>query len=168
MMDAGRRIERALQLADLTTSTVVPARESEVETGLLDAYLVACESSVTYRRRHRSVLRAGAVVDLMFLDADNPRSMVFQLDSLSRDLQNLPDEMRSVAAERTATELLGRLRRFDPEEAETVTDGVRTELVALIDAITGGLRDISDVLERTRFALPAEARPIWVGVPSWA
>ena len=30
-----------------------------------------------------------------------------------------------------------------------------------------GLREVSDVLERTRFALPAAARPIWVGVQSW-
>ncbi|CAM3694993.1 circularly permuted type 2 ATP-grasp protein [Tsukamurella strandjordii] len=168
MMDAGRRIERALQLADLTTSVVVPAREPEVEAGLLDAYLVACESSVTYRRRHRSVLRVGAVTDLMFLDADNPRSLVFQLGALSRDLQALPDELRSVAAERTATELLGRLRRFDPEEADMVADGVRTEIAGLLDAVTTGLREVSDVLERTRFALPAEARPIGVGVAPWA
>ncbi|WP_248491813.1 alpha-E domain-containing protein [Tsukamurella sp. PLM1] len=167
MMDAGRRIERSLQLAAVTRAMVVPEHGTEVEAGLLDAYLVTCESAVTYRRRHRAVLRAGAAVDLMFFDATNPRSLVSALGALSRDLQHLPDELRSAAAERTATELLARLGRFDPDDADTVADGRRGELAALLDAVDEGLREVSDVLERTRFALPAAARPIWVGVQSW-
>ncbi|WP_019203129.1 circularly permuted type 2 ATP-grasp protein [Tsukamurella sp. 1534] len=168
MMDAGRRIERALQLCALTASVVVPEAEPEVEAGMLDAYLVAGESAVTYRRRHRAVLRVGAAVDLMFFDATNPRSLTFQLDALAHDLQRQPDELRSAAAERVVTDLQARLRRFDTADAETVTDGRRAELSGLLDAVTDGLREVSDVLERTRFALPAEARPIWVGVPAWA
>lgn len=167
MMDAGRRIERSLQLGALTRAMVVPSHEPDVEAGLLDAYLVACESAVTYRRRHRAVLRASAAIDLMFFDATNPRSLVFALEALSRDLQQLPDELRSVAAERTASELLGRLGRFDPDDAETVVDGRRAELAGLLEAVDEDLREVSDVLERTRFALPAAARPIWVGVQSW-
>lgn len=167
MMDAGRRIERALQLSAVTRAMVVPENAAEVEAGLLEAYLVSCESAVTYRRRHRAVLRAGAAVELMFLDATNPRSLVAALTTLSSDLGRLPDELRSATCERTVGEALGRLGRFDPDDAEIVADGRRAELEGLLDAVDEGLREVSDVLERTRFAPPAAARPIWVGVQSW-
>ncbi|GAB3126631.1 circularly permuted type 2 ATP-grasp protein [Tsukamurella serpentis] len=168
MMDAGRRIERSLQLGALTRAMVAPSQEPDIEAALLEAYLVSCESAVTYRRRHRAVLRVGAAIDLMFFDPTNPRSLVSALAALATDLQSLPDELRSAAAERTAAELSARVGRFDPAEADTVVDGRRTALEGLIDAVDEGLREVSDVLERTRFALPAAARPIWVGVQSWA
>ncbi len=168
MMDAGRRIERGLQLTAVTRAMLVPENPAEVEAGLLDAYLVSCESAVTYRRRHRAVLRVAPAVELMFLDATNPRSLVAALTALSTDLAQLPDELRSPACERTVGEALARLGRFDPDDAETVADGTRAELSALLDAVDESLREVSDVLERTRFALPAAARPIWVGVQSWA
>lgn len=167
MMDAGRRIERALQLSAVTRAMVVPDNPAEIEAVLLDAYLVTCESAVTYRRRHRGVLRAGAAVDLMFLDATNPRSLVAALTALGSDLAALPDELRSPMCERTVGEVLARLGRFDPDDAETVADGRRSEIDGLLDAVEEGLREISDVLERTRFAPPAAARPLWVGVQSW-
>lgn len=167
MMDAGRRIERALQLTAVTRAMVVPENPAEIEAGLLDAYLVTCESAVTYRRRHRAVLRAGAAVDLMFLDATNPRSLVSALTALSADLAQLPDELRSATCERTVGEVLAQLGRFDLDDAETIVDGRRSEIEVLLDAVDEGVRDVSDVLERTRFAPPAAARPIWVGVQSW-
>ncbi len=168
MMDAGRRIERGLQLSAVTRAMVVPENAPEIESGLLDAYLVTCESAVTYRRRHRGVLRAGAAVDLMFLDATNPRSLVSVLTALSNDLGQLPDELRSATCERTVSEALARLGRFDLDDVDAVADGRRSELEALLDGVDDGLREVSDVLERTRFAPPAAARPLWVGVQSWA
>ncbi|KXP01556.1 circularly permuted type 2 ATP-grasp protein [Tsukamurella pseudospumae] len=167
MMDAGRRIERSLQLSAVTRAMVVPTAAADVDAGMLEAYLVTCESAVTYRRRHRAVLRASAAVDLMFLDATNPRSLVAALGALAEGLAQLPDELRSPTCERTVGEALTRLHRFDPDEVETVVDGRRAELEGLLDAVDEALREVSDVLERTRFALPAAARPIWVGVQSW-
>jgi uncharacterized circularly permuted ATP-grasp superfamily protein/uncharacterized alpha-E superfamily protein len=163
MMDTGRRIERALQLAELTTRVLVPVRDPETEAGLIDAYLVACESAVTYRRRHPALIRVGAVVDLMFFDPSNPRSMIFQLDALRADLAGLPDELRSAPVERAVEEQIGRLHRFVIEDAELAEDGRRTELDALVAGTASALREVSTTLERTRFAPPAQMRPLWLG-----
>ena len=70
-------------------------------------------------------------------------------------------------SERTVGEVLAQLGRFDLDDAETIVDGRRSEIEVLLDAVDEGVRDVSDVLERTRFAPPAAARPIWVGVQSW-
>ncbi|MFC7752849.1 alpha-E domain-containing protein [Tsukamurella soli] len=163
MMDAGRRIERSLQLVALTMHTVVPERDAETETALLDAYLVACESAVTYRRRHHSVTLARSAVDLMYFDEANPRSLIYQLGRLRSDLTELPDELRSGPAERVVEDLTAQVERFDPDDTDIVEDGWRAPLAALLTAIGDGLQEVSDVLERTRFAPPGQARPLWSG-----
>ncbi len=164
MMDAGRRIERTQQLATLTAATMVPVRDPDTESALVDAYLVACESSVTYRRRHHAVNLARSAVDLMFFDETNPRSVIFQLNMLRSDLVELPDELRSGPAERIVEDLIGQIERFDPDDTDAVGEsGHRDALAELLGTVGDGLREVSDVLERTRFAPPGLARPLWSG-----
>ena len=49
---------------------------------LLESVLTAAESIITYRRRYRSQAQLETVLDLLLLDADNPRSLAYQLDRL--------------------------------------------------------------------------------------
>ncbi|GAA1089223.1 circularly permuted type 2 ATP-grasp protein [Tsukamurella spumae] len=163
MQDVGRRIERALQLVDLTRQVLVPARDPETDTVMIESYLVAGESSVTYRRRHRAVIRAGAALALMFFDDTNPRSLIYQLTRLRNDLAQLPDELRSGPAERLVEEQITQVGRFDADDTDVQDDGRREVLDTLLTGVARGLREVSDVLERTRLAPPAQARPLWSG-----
>lgn len=163
MMDAGRRIERTLALTALTREIVVPTTDPDTESALLDAYLVINESSVTYRRLYPGPPQSEQTMALMLFDETNPRSAIFQLTALRGDLAELPDELRSGAAERTVEELITALQRFDPDDVEVLGDGRRVELETLLTVLRDGLQSMSDVLERTRFAPPAAARPLWAG-----
>lgn len=163
MQDAGRRIERSLQLVDLTRQALVPVRDSETETVMIESYLVAGESSVTYRRRHRSVIRASEAVALMFFDDTNPRSLIYQLTRLRSDLVRLPDELRSGPAERLVEEQITQVGRFDADDTDIQEDGRREVLDVLLTGVDRGLREVSDVLERSRLAPPARSRPLWSG-----
>lgn len=163
MHDSGRRIERSLQLADLTREALVPVHDPEADAVMIESYLLAGESSVTYRRRYRSVFMARDAVDLMFFDETNPRSLIYQLTRLRSDLARLPDELRSGPAERLVEEQITQVGRFDRDDTDVVEDGRRSQLAALLDGVDQGLREVSDVLERTRFAPPAQARPLWSG-----
>lgn len=89
-MDAGRRIERALQLVALLRSTLRTANGTATESLLLESVLTTAESIITYRRRYRSQAQVETVLDLLLLDAGNPRSVVFQLDRLGADVAQLP------------------------------------------------------------------------------
>ncbi|OZG28572.1 hypothetical protein BH683_013690 [Williamsia sp. 1138] len=161
-MDIGRRIERAQVLAALTAAVLVTQRDADTEQGLLEAYLVANESAIIYRRRNRGIVRLGSVAALMLFDEGNPRAMIYQLATLRDDLMSLPADVRSAAAERVAEDLVSELRRVDPVDLAAIgAGGRRVELDELMRTLNSGLREISDVLGRTRFAYPVEMQPLW-------
>ncbi len=83
-MDAGRRIERGIQLAPCSTPPSPPSATPPADSLLLESVLTAAESIITYRRRYRSQAQIETVLDLVLLDAANPRSLAFQLDRLAR------------------------------------------------------------------------------------
>ena len=75
--DIGRRIERALVVAELVDACVHgPAGTDVVEAASLEVLLAANESLVAYRRNHRSDIELGAALDLVVADPDNPRAFV--------------------------------------------------------------------------------------------
>ncbi|MGV7507407.1 alpha-E domain-containing protein, partial [Mycobacterium kansasii] len=86
-----------------------------------EAMLEACESSVIYRRRTLGKISIAAVTDLMLFDAQNPRSLQFQLERLRTNLKNLPSSTGSSRPERIVDEISARLRRSDPVELEEIT-----------------------------------------------
>ncbi|WP_238419326.1 circularly permuted type 2 ATP-grasp protein [Gordonia sp. 'Campus'] len=163
-MDLGRRIERALTLADLTRAFFVDAGDTDVEQALMESFLVANESSVIYRRRNRGLYRPDGVVDLLLFDPTNPRSMIFSLEKMNADLSAAPETLRSAGAERAVQEMIAELRRSDPADLVRVdAQRRRPDLDELMGTLHAGLRDLSDLLTRTRFATPQQARPIWGG-----
>jgi uncharacterized circularly permuted ATP-grasp superfamily protein/uncharacterized alpha-E superfamily protein len=161
-MDIGRRIERAQMLAALTSAVLVQQHDADTEQGLLEAYLVANESAIIYRRRNRGIVRLGAVAALLLFDEGNPRAMIYQLHTLREDLTALPSDVRSAAAERIVEDLVSELRRVDPVDLGAIgAGGRREELAELMRTLDSGLREISDVLGRTRFSYPVEMQPLW-------
>jgi uncharacterized alpha-E superfamily protein len=163
-MDVGRRIERAVTLADLTLAMFADAQDTDVEQALLESYLVANESSIIYRRRNRGLYQPAGVAELLLFDPTNPRSMIFSLERLNSALSSVPETLRSAGAERAVQDMIAELRRSDPVDLVHVdTERRRPELVELMTTLRTGARELSDLLTRTRFATPRQARPIWAG-----
>lgn len=162
VMDIGKRIERALSLASLMSATLVEERDEATERALVECVLVAAESAVTFRRRHRRV-RLAAVAQLLLFDLANPRSLAYLLDRIRENLRALPDSSGASQPELIVEEMLARLRRADAVELETVVDGTRPELADLLSAIHGGLTELSDLLLRGPLSLPGGTRPLWGG-----
>jgi len=88
-MDAGRRIERALQLARLLKGCLVQSYRPAVATLVQESTLIAAESIITHRRRYPAQSGADTVLELLLIDRDNPRSLAFQLDRLASDLRRI-------------------------------------------------------------------------------
>ncbi|OBA64015.1 MULTISPECIES: circularly permuted type 2 ATP-grasp protein [Gordonia] len=164
LMDLGRRIERVITLADLTRKLFEYEHPLDMEQALLESYLSATESSVIYRRRNRGLYRAEAVAELLMFDETNPRAMIYQLTKMHDDLASLPEALRSAAAERAVEEMTAELRRCGPADLSSVDgNGQRAELVELTSTLRDRARALSDLLNRTRFAPPRTAQPIWGG-----
>jgi uncharacterized circularly permuted ATP-grasp superfamily protein/uncharacterized alpha-E superfamily protein len=162
MMDIGKRIERGLALTALLGATLTTLRSPGAEQTVTESSLVACESSVIYRRRNLGAVSVAAVADLVLLDAENPRSLVYQYERLRADIKSLPGSSGSSRPERLVDEIGTRLRRLDPADLEEVTsDGRRGELVDLLDTLHADLRELSHVITATHLSLPGGMQPLW-------
>ncbi len=128
-MDAGRRLERIIAVCELLRGIAVERCDPVVEQALLEAFLVANESAVIYRRRNRGMFRLRSVIMLSVLDETNPRSVIHQLDALHDDWDRLPDEVRSAAVERTVSDLVADVRRVEVGDLVAADDtGTRVAL----------------------------------------
>jgi len=148
-LEIGRRMERALQAAELLQGSLLNAA-SDLEP-CLQVLLQIADSSITYRRRYPTVVRADLVLGLLIVDESNPRSVGFQLASLLHQINRLqerePDTensnerqvaVKALSSVRSAPmELISR-RNADGDFAaleELVTD-LKTTLWELSDSLT--------------------------------
>jgi uncharacterized alpha-E superfamily protein len=154
-MDAGRRIERGQQLAALLRATVTVERSTATDSLLLESVLIAAESIITYRRRYRSHAQVETLLDLLVLDADNPRSLASQLDQLAVDVRliarldrgpRLSEPERLVLEASTALRLADTALLAGPRE-----DGARPELDGFLTRILELLYRTADAIDRDRF-----------------
>ena len=162
MMDIGKRIERGLGLTALLRATLTTVRRPGAEQAVAESMLVACESSVIYRRRTLGKVSVTAIADLVLFDEENPRSLVFQLERLRANLKRLPSSSGTSRPERWADEIAATLRRVDLADLETVgSDGRRTELLDLLNRLHADLRELSNLITTAHLSLPTGIQPLW-------
>ena len=91
-LDIGRRIERAENLAGLLNRLVFAHGMATEAPRRMMFILEVADSFITYRSRYRIMPALPAVIDLLLLDEDNPRSIAFQIAALSDHINSLPME----------------------------------------------------------------------------
>jgi len=152
-LDLGMRLERALALAGLVRATLVQTADEERFT--LDALLEIADSSLTYRRRYLTQVEAPAVVDLLFADETNPRSVAFGVAAIHEHLTSLPRDaghpQRSQDVQ-LAIKLRASMRLADLTAACRATGGRRERLDRLAGDIIESLAVISSLLGHTYFS----------------
>lgn len=158
-MDAGRRLERAMHLAELLRVTLVSTTDEATDSLILESLLTSAESIITYRRRYRSQAQVETVLDLLMLDRGNPRSLLFQLERLQSDVDALPRHTNDVLGadrlsteERLVLETVTVVRLADTAAlARPNREGRREQLDTLLQRIGSMLRQASDALDLTHF-----------------
>ncbi|MCR8550333.1 circularly permuted type 2 ATP-grasp protein [Salipiger sp. P9] len=132
----GRALERADQIAAVLAAFAGP----EVPAGGFDAAVEIGDSVMTHRRRYTVETNRDTVIDLLALDRDNPRSMLFQLDRLREEetrLAGLAGMPQLGEASRHILRLQTALAVATPEETTTERLGeLRAELAAISEALT--------------------------------
>ena len=158
-MDAGRRLERAMQLTSLLRSTLTTQHDKATDSLLLESVLTSAESIITYRRRYRSQAQIETALDLLLLDPGNPRSLVFQLDRLQSDIAQLPrpdavgGAERLAVEERLVLEASTMLRLTDTARlAQADEAGARSELDQFLARLHLLLRRSADAIDSEHFA----------------
>jgi uncharacterized alpha-E superfamily protein len=135
-LELGRRIERSL----LTCRLVRAFAEKGAPDGGLDLLLELADSQISYRQRYVMVAALAPVIDLVMLDPNNPRSVIFQLDRIETHLGALPRRNsagRLSPVQQIAASIATGLRTAD---ASKITDDmimdIENSLMKLSDAIS--------------------------------
>jgi uncharacterized alpha-E superfamily protein len=116
-LEIGRRLERGIQISGITAWLT----RKGAPDGALEMLLEIGDSAMTHRRRYAVSAGTNSYVDLLVLDALNPRSVLFQVSELLEQIEKLPSgvvEGQLSAAARAALTLQTELVVTEPEDIE--------------------------------------------------
>ena len=155
-LDMGRRIERALNVAELLLTLFGDCVEDE-EPARLFFVLNVADSIITFRQRYLFAPVLPLVLDLLMLDESNPRGMGFQLIKISQHLKALPQASQQAAAneeQRLALDLQTRVQLAKVNElARPDANGRRPELQELLSFAIASLPKLNEAITRRYFNL---------------
>jgi uncharacterized alpha-E superfamily protein len=134
------------------------ALSAEVKTEIvLEPMLEIADSAMTYRRRYFAQAQLASVLDLLLVDAGNPRSLAFQLGALTEHAANLPRDPRAppvLAEQQRLVHLTTTLLAADLAALARVRqDGNSAAMGAWLDELLAGLSALSDELTHFYFSL---------------
>lgn len=152
MIGVGRTVERALQLTHLLRSTATVRRGIDIDREVLTAVLTAAESGVTHQRRYRGYVRVAGVLELLLLDAENPRSLAFGHQELREHLAALPESTGSTRPERLLDDLVEELERVEIAALTAIEGERRPNLERFLDGYLDRLTRFADAIGQVHFA----------------
>lgn len=140
--DIGRRIERALNIGAIVLHFAqapedAPGAPSPDDLGVV---LDLADSQIAYRSRYLTGPAPEPVYDLVLLDPDNPRSLLYQVEALADHIRALPQLMEDGLPEPPLREVRAILHRLQSLTVEDLSadalHGVESGLLALSDALS--------------------------------
>ncbi len=154
LLDSGRRIERAQYLLSVVRNFLVEGRPPAEEQLVMETVLAATDSLVTYRKRYRTHPRIDLVLELLLLEPNNARSLLYQIHRLSGNIERLPRQPKSArltAEQRLLVETSSRLRLADVSQLVLTAGSRRKKLETFVDQMGGALFQLSNALTLTYF-----------------
>jgi uncharacterized circularly permuted ATP-grasp superfamily protein/uncharacterized alpha-E superfamily protein len=94
LLNIGRFLESAINTCTILQAALTSSVKPDVEKQLMELVLMGHESLVTYRYLYRSTLQLQGVLNLLLVNEDNPRSVVFLISKTDEHLAHLPDSNR--------------------------------------------------------------------------
>ena len=120
----------------------------------METVLAASDSLVTYRKRYRTYPRMELVLELLLLEPNNARSLLYQIQRLAGNIERLPRQphgARLTPEQRLLVDTTSRLRLTDVSQLVLVTGNRRKKLEAFVDHMGSALYQLSNALTLTYF-----------------
>jgi uncharacterized alpha-E superfamily protein len=156
-LDMGRRIERAGNMSEAILWLFSRPLPPEEESGRLFYLLEVADSFITYRSRYRLDPMLALVLDLLLLDETNPRSLCYQLASISQHLGSLLQAQTATGLtdeRRLILSMLTSIRHLDVEAL--AKDATRSDLQGALRKQLRLLPQLTTAIERHYFNLLEE------------
>jgi uncharacterized circularly permuted ATP-grasp superfamily protein/uncharacterized alpha-E superfamily protein len=161
LLQAGRRIERALGILALLRSCWGTPRPRPVAVRVATALASATDSSGYYRRTVEATMRPEVLLDLLLTDVTLPRSLAFQLAGLRESFQRLPEASHVSEARAHLADLTALVGSWDARELLRPAESAADEnlLVGEFTIAIDTLRRLSDALEDEYMRVPESTSP---------
>ncbi len=128
----GRSLERALAMAATLRALAAP----DAPDGALDLAVEVGDSVMTHRRRYAVSTNRETVVDLLALDGQNPRAVLYQLTEVRNHVAVLPGAEVNGQLSALSRAVLRAHTALAVRTPETLDDAALAELAAEIGAIS--------------------------------
>ena len=163
-LDIGRRLERAMLIISMLRSVLSTQQRDGVEAQLIESLLDISDNTICYRQHYRSYFELSAFLELLLLDANNPRSLVFQIDCLKNHVAKLPNVhkgQRLNAEQRLVLEAGTMLDLVNLSDLLVVSeDGVRENLDQQLSRLYYLLKTLSDTIAAEFFRHDSSPQPL--------
>lgn len=146
LMDIGRRIERARDVAKLVRCMLSSGSLSLRP--VLKSLLEVVDCRMTYRSRYLENVQQNAVLDLCLTDETNPRSVVWQLVQLVEHVQALPQDLTSPLRTEEQRLVLAALHGVRQLTVEQLAAPDPSAVHSVLEILDEQLRLLADVLTR--------------------
>ncbi|MFN0263999.1 circularly permuted type 2 ATP-grasp protein [Tepidamorphus sp. 3E244] len=133
-LSIGRSIERAMVLSGLLAHLL----RKDAPDGSLDLAVETADSFMTFRRRYPVSSNMAAVADLLALDPQNPRAVLYQLHEIDEHISELPGSGRHGRLSRLQRAVLDVRSNLELRTPETVD----AEALALVGRKIAKLSDM--------------------------
>ncbi len=132
----GKRIERSTNLTELLRYSLT--ENPDMEEPHLRLLLTYADSLISYRNQHLNYFEHGLVYKLLLKDADNPRSLSFNIERIMQHMGKLPwrtntTESHQESSQLLSVDLLEKMTQLHPEilfssDSEHAFEEVETSL----------------------------------------
>lgn len=154
-MEIGRRLERAHLTTIIIERMLVPEVSDYSQPMLISSLLLSLESLISYRRRYRARLGVQSSLDLIMMDTSNPRSLLYQIESLKEHVAALPvhDQLTHelAAKDRLLLECETVIKLPALAELSRVSDGSRLNLATNLARMKELLASLNNVITDAYF-----------------
>jgi len=146
-MEMGRRMERALQIISGLRSMLTSKFEDIEQEVLVETALLNGEALISYRRRYQSGVNVENGLEMLLLNINNPRSLIFQIEELAMHFADLPGNKDTLSPEnKFLLEATTALKLSDVKELAKANTGVR--------------QDLDQILARVQYLIGSAAKAI--------
>lgn len=152
-LDLGRRLERGIAVTSSVEAALGLAVDDAAFQPLSEVLLATNESLVAYRRRYRSDIELGAVLELLLHDDANPRALAYQVDRLREHASSL-----SWAQGIQLVDAAGRALMVPV--SDDVVNGRRWSIDRLVVDTRGPLLELAGAVHQRWFADPVRPVPV--------
>jgi len=132
-IEIGRHLERSIQIINSIRSLLTICTDEVEQEILIESCLLSGEALISYRRIYQNGIHIEQALEMTLLNTANPRSLIFQLNILSKHFADLPKPERNISAqEKYLLEATTALQLSDIEKLCVNQDSIRSELDQLL------------------------------------